>query len=242
MPKTGSVSMMQAYQKLGLTTYHGFDFIENDEHQVRWKKAIDAKFYGKGRLFTKADFDAFLGDYAVVSDIPFLGFWEEFLDWYPDAKVVLVERNVDEWFKSFDTGIIGAGFSKSALILRCCIEPLVRVQQPATLVWDLERALFNCHDRQSFSDNAKETYLQHYEKVRNMVPKDRLLDYKLGSGWEPLCQFLGKQVPVERFPWTNERKEFEKRMKKIAEAQFKKGFKALRKCPLRQLRVAIHRH
>jgi hypothetical protein len=240
MPKTGSLSMMQAYQRLGLQTYHGFDFIENDEHQVQWKKAIDAKFYGKGKPFTKADFDAFLGDYSVISDFPFIGFWEEFLEWYPEARVVIVERDVDDWFHSFDTHIIGAGFAKKAVILRCCLEPLVSAR-PATAVWNLERALFNCHDRQSFSNNAKSTYLKHYEKVRSIVPKERLLDYKLGSGWEPLCQFLGKPVPVENFPWSNERKEFEERLKNIAETQFRKAFQGLKKSPLRQLQVAIRR-
>lgn len=33
---------------------------------------------------------------------------------------------------------------------------------------------------------------------------DRLLEYKLGSGWEPLCKFLGKPVPDVPFPHVNE--------------------------------------
>ena len=36
------------------------------------------------------------------------------------------------------------------------------------------------------------------------MPKEKLLEYKLGSGWELLCEFLGKQVPDVPFPVVNE--------------------------------------
>lgn len=35
---------------------------------------------------------------------------------------------------------------------------------------------------------------------------DRLLEYKLSDGWEPLCEFLGKPVPDQPFPHLNEKK------------------------------------
>lgn len=28
-----------------------------------------------------------------------------------------------------------------------------------------------------------------------VTPSERLLEHRLGSGWEPLCEFLGKPVP-----------------------------------------------
>lgn len=33
-------------------------------------------------------------------------------------------------------------------------------------------------------------------RVKEVVPKDRLLVYRLGEGWGPLCQFLGVPVPT----------------------------------------------
>lgn len=51
---------------------------------------------------------------------------------------------------------------------------------------------------------SREYYRKHYADVRAMAPKDRLLEYKLGSGWEPLCKFLGKEVPNVPFPHRNE--------------------------------------
>ena len=42
-----------------------------------------------------------------------------------------------------------------------------------------------------------------------MVPKDRLLEYEVKEGWEPLCQFLGKEVPLdEGFPNVNDTENF----------------------------------
>jgi hypothetical protein len=81
--------MMTAYNILGLSTYHGFDFIAPDagRDQMLWEQAIDAKFYGKGKPFQEEDFDAFLGDYAVLSDLPCLGFTEEFVQMYPKVSV-----------------------------------------------------------------------------------------------------------------------------------------------------------
>lgn len=36
---------------------------------------------------------------------------------------------------------------------------------------------------------------------------ERLLQHELGSGWEPLCDFLGKDVPEVGSPHVNESKE-----------------------------------
>lgn len=39
--------------------------------------------------------------------------------------------------------------------------------------------------------------------IRGMVPPDRLLEWTYEDGWEPLCKFLGKEVPSEPFPHAN---------------------------------------
>lgn len=52
--------------------------------------------------------------------------------------------------------------------------------------------------------NARDMYREYYAEIRRIAPKERLLEYKLGSGWEPLCDFLGKEVPDEEFPHANE--------------------------------------
>lgn len=50
------------------------------------------------------------------------------------------------------------------------------------------------------------SYRAHYAHIRHLLKDqpERLLEYKLGSGWEPLCEFLGKEVPEVPFPHVNE--------------------------------------
>jgi hypothetical protein len=54
-----------------------------------------------------------------------------------------------------------------------------------------------------FTKNAKEGYDRHYEHVRSLVPKDRLLEYYVKDGWEPLCKFLHVDRPDVEFPRGN---------------------------------------
>lgn len=214
--------MKKAYETLGLPTYHGFDWIQRPNDQVQWDKAIKAKFYGEGPMLTKKDFDELLGDFEVLSDFPFLGFWEEFVEWYPEAKVILVERDIDRWYASFDTGVISSVFTPIVWVLYYIIEPL-RTAKPATSMWHFESAVFKCHDQPSFQKNAKPTYRQHYDMVRKAIPKERILDYKLGSGWEPLCQFLDEPIPNEKFPHLNEGVEFAKWMANVQRTHLYSG-------------------
>lgn len=39
--------------------------------------------------------------------------------------------------------------------------------------------------------------------IRGLVPKERLLEWSAEDGWEPLCKFLGKEVPGIPFPHVN---------------------------------------
>lgn len=39
--------------------------------------------------------------------------------------------------------------------------------------------------------------------VRGLVPEDKRLEWTVQDGWEPLCKFLGKDIPDEPFPHTN---------------------------------------
>lgn len=49
-------------------------------------------------------------------------------------------------------------------------------------------------------------YIEHYKHVREVVPKERLLEFESKEGWEPLCKFLGKEPPKEPYPNINDAK------------------------------------
>ena len=66
---------------------------------------------------------------------------------------------------------------------------------------------------QQWRNNARGKYTEHNEAIKAAVPKERLLVYRLGEGWEPLCRFLGREVPEEvQFPRVNETEELKERV------------------------------
>jgi hypothetical protein len=60
------------------------------------------------------------------------------------------------------------------------------------------------HSKAEMRKKARQAYRDHYALVRRITPTDRLLEYKLGDGWQPLCDFMGKPVPGVPFPRVND--------------------------------------
>lgn len=60
----------------------------------------------------------------------------------------------------------------------------------------------------NFRRNGKEVNRKHYDDIRALVPKDKLLHYHVSEGWEPLCHFLEVPVPAEDFPSGNDQGSF----------------------------------
>lgn len=52
-------------------------------------------------------------------------------------------------------------------------------------------------------DALRAGFLAHNEHIRKIVPKEKLLEFTPKDGWKPLCEFLGKEVPDEPFPYVN---------------------------------------
>lgn len=71
-----------------------------------WISAFDAKFSGKGKPFTRVEWDQLLADYSAVTDVPALAFSEDLISVYSEAKVVLMGRDIEKWHKSFHDAII----------------------------------------------------------------------------------------------------------------------------------------
>ena len=72
------------------------------------------------------------------------------------------------------------------------------------------------HDKE-FAINKYNTWI---DEVKEYVPKDQLLIFNIKHGWEPLCTFLGKNIPNEykttkAIPVTNNAKEFTKMLDKM---------------------------
>jgi hypothetical protein len=203
LPRTGTLSMREAYSILGYEQpYHFASAVQNCKDADMWNEALRAKFYGVGKPFGRAEFDQLLGESAAITDTPGCIFWQELIDAYPEARVVLVDRDEENWLVSIGGLIDG--------ILNPFGQYVLRFTDPFWFgrIWMCGRlwveGYFESLHVATAKKNARDVYRRHYRAVRAAVSEDRLLEYKLGGGWEPLCAFLGKKVPDVPFPHRNE--------------------------------------
>ncbi|KAJ7218446.1 P-loop containing nucleoside triphosphate hydrolase protein [Mycena pura] len=198
--RTGTASMRVALELLGYhETNHGFRVMMNPSDREMWTEAINAKFFGKGRLYGRAEWDQLLGHCMAVADVPHILFAEELVAAYPEAKVVLTIRDPDRWWASYSGTIAEMLRAPHGLHPWLVPRTLAKMRAFQHLVF---RALFGTSS--PTPEVAKACFVAHYDAVRRLVPRERLLEYHVGEGWSRLCVFLEKPVPEEPFPKLND--------------------------------------
>jgi Sulfotransferase domain len=161
------------------------------------------------------DWDALFEGFQATVDYPGCQYYRQMLEQYPDAKVVLTVRDPRRWYDSANETIFQA-----ARMLRERREgPPPDFPFPADspffprVIQMIQGDIFGGHFQGKTDDPefCMEVFRRHNDEVRQVVPDDRLLVYKVKEGWEPLCRFLEVPVPEgEPFPHLNERAEFQR--------------------------------
>ena len=212
-------ALQAALEMLGYgPAIHGFNQWMHARDTDMWAERLRAKFFPSTsptvKPFGRTEFDHLLGEYEIVSDFPSIAFSEELIAAYPEAKVILVERHVETWYKSFKAAIIDSMLDPWMYTIISFDRPLVRFNDMARLCI---AGKFGGRTRREFEANARKTYAAHYEMVGRVTQKEMLLDFNLRDGWEPLCEILGKEVPkgVE-FPRVNFTEDFWMRLGAIS--------------------------
>ena len=184
--RTGTDSMRTALEMLGFgPCHHMRALIDDPAHADDWIAAIKS-----GQM----DWDKLLGGFNASIDWPSAYYWPELMERFPDAKILLTVRSAESWWASFEKTILKSirelqaeGKETAGALLT---EPLIFRGGP------LEK------------DRCIAIYEENIARVQAEVPADRLLTYNLGDGWDPLCAFLGVDVPDEPFPRSNSTDEF----------------------------------
>src|SRR3569833_226784 len=214
--RTGTYSMTKALQILGFprilhgidsqdprpwarSTWAEFPYVRtvlypDPAHPPIWLQPGDMSKTG----FDKADWDELFGEYHGATDIASL-YALQLAEAYPNAKVVLVERNVDSWANSLEQTELSSVTGPVGTFVRTYAEPWAGIYSFNQL-WDVLRGWARVRNVEEMRAVYKDRYREHYDILRERVAKERLLEYKLGEGWEPLCEFLGKEVPDVEFP------------------------------------------
>ena len=151
-------------------------------------------------LYDVGDFDKLLHDFDAVTDMPMALFIDDFLAGYPDPKVVVTMRDFDGWAASLRRTLFAIFASKAWDMLYPFGRKGFGDMRKAGRV-SFEKLASNG----DFMDHRqlRLDFDAHYEQVRAVVPKHRLLEFRCQDGWEPLCKFLGKDSPTAPFPRTN---------------------------------------
>eukprot|EP00542_Grammatophora_oceanica_P009920 CAMPEP_0194043714 /NCGR_PEP_ID=MMETSP0009_2-20130614/15292_1 /TAXON_ID=210454 /ORGANISM="Grammatophora oceanica, Strain CCMP 410" /LENGTH=331 /DNA_ID=CAMNT_0038688017 /DNA_START=61 /DNA_END=1055 /DNA_ORIENTATION=+ len=186
--RTGTTSIVSALQLLGYTFVHDDTVAEVSD--------VYAKLSAK--TISIDDFVEEIGQRGF--DAIFL-FSDEFIQWTArtdDVQVLLTKRdNAKKWAESWltVTSFVDSVGSRPFIWSQTGRDMLPYFQ----LVF---KHLVTQGQPEKYKDLAtlQRAYESHLVKVRKMIPDERLLEFNVKEGWEPLCQFLHKPVPDIKFP------------------------------------------
>ncbi|KAH7035915.1 uncharacterized protein B0I36DRAFT_97866 [Microdochium trichocladiopsis] len=226
--RMGTNSMATAYQMLGYKVHHGLLEKMFDSPWAELERAAEATYpsilqdppssssssSSRPRprprpRHTRKDWDELWGNtYDVATDLS-CPFTFELLAAYPDAKVVVVQRDFDQWWPSF------------ASQMRDTAMPMPQAAIASWALWNLMgcragyavqkmlKGMFDVRGAPELDEKrARLVYDEYFARVRREVPPERRLEFNLATdGWAPLCEFLGRPVPGDGvdFPFLNTR-------------------------------------
>lgn len=212
--RMGTKSLARAYQILGFNTYHAlFENVMNSPWAM-YEKAAEAKWptvpgapAQRRPPLERADWDAIWGSYDALADLA-APFALDLAAAYPDSKVVIVQRDFDSWWPSFKSQLLDPVMRQPQATIFGAIGHYVFGVRPVQAMRKAHFGFFGATTPAEIEANAREAYEAYYRDLRSLIPPERRLEYTLGSGWEPLCSFLGVDVPegVE-FPMSNIRED-----------------------------------
>lgn len=211
LARTGTMSLKNALEVLTQSPcYHMIELLKDSS-----RLSILEKGYKTGNT----DWDSFFKGYTSSVDYPGCLYIHELLKEKPDLKVIHTTRDPEQWYNSVLNTVYRGVPNGLTDILRMIKNSILykdfRRLAPVfmfneKIIW---KGQFNSrfHDK----DYAIKIFLEHEEKIKQIVPKKQLLIYDVKSGWPPLCDFLEVNIPNTKFPKSNQRKEFNTKMDEL---------------------------
>ena len=181
--RTGTDSMKHALEMIGFgPCFHMHEVLPDPAKVTAWRAVLNTK---------TGDWDALFSGYQATVDWPGAFVWRELADHYPDAKILLTNRDSASWYNSMDKTIL---------------EVMRKSTDPESIGMRLKQNVFggNVTDK----DHIIAAFEKNVAEVQAAFGPDRLLTYNIGDGWAPLCKFLNCAVPDYPFPHSNKPDEF----------------------------------
>lgn len=202
--RTGTMSMTKALNMLGYKTYHMEENVKNGDNS-KWIECME-----QGKSITENIM--FPRDYNAIMDFPASAYWRELYKENPNAKVILTVREPSKWYASACSTIWdsrGLEFNRLAWFL-----PFARRFRRMSKLYRTK--IFAPDEENAFDkDLCIKVFERNIKEVKEAIPEEQLLIYTPGDGWEPLCRFLGKDIPEVPYPRSNSKAEFQKRTRTL---------------------------
>ena len=190
--RTGTSSLKTALEHLGYgPAHHMFEVRDNPSQLPHWQALARGE---------APDWNAVFAGYRSQVDWPGARYWRELAAFYPDAKIILTVRDPNEWYDSVERTILQllAGRGK---IGDPHVAGLVEMAHAVVEVGEFG-------GRMTDRDYAIGVFNKRIADVKSAFPAGRLLVLDVAEGWEPLCRFLGCEIPAISFPRLNSSRQF----------------------------------
>lgn len=187
--RTGTDSLKKALEILGFgPCCHMFEIIPYPERVQTWRGIAHGD---------KPNWDQVFSDFNATVDWPSAYYWRELSAHFPYAKIILSVRDSNSWWESMDKTIF-------KLLRKTSDDPGTIARK--LIATDVFGGQINNRD------HAISIYEQNTKDVQAAFGQDRLLTYEVGSGWAPLCDFLGCPIPDTPYPHGNKTEGFQERV------------------------------
>ena len=178
--RTGSTSLAIALEELGYRVIH------DDEH-VELSDLYDSL---EEDNITWDEFHVLAGNRGF--NVSFKTDWEWAVE-KPDMKIILTVRDNPEKY-------VNSWLAASKFIDILQLRPFCWMKHTAALMPSFESEYLmeptgGHPEKYRDRDTLHRVYEEYNQRIRDNVPKERLLEFNVKQGWGPLCRFLNKPIP-----------------------------------------------
>ncbi|EDO47446.1 predicted protein, partial [Nematostella vectensis] len=188
LPKTGTKSLAAALRHLGYKVHDGPQ--QWQHHLDEYIAAFNGNIPNSKEMYECVD---------ATTASPACFFYKEISAAFPNARVILSVRDNEEiWRKSLDKSLQVSKASSRSLWMMVGKQISPTGRKWKTIQDFISNTLFVKN-----TDKDSNIYQKHNDDVIASISANQLLVFNPKEGWEPLCAFLGVEVPAIPFPRVN---------------------------------------